>query len=82
MATDGTMADYCDILRSHESSDTLNMEVLRFGTGELLEGQLNGRELAVTAVLDNGHQPGPITAMRMIMQMTIPPKPAEARAAC
>lgn len=54
MATDGTMADYCDILRSHKSSDTLNLEVLRFGTGELLEGQLNGRDLAVTAVLDNG----------------------------
>ena len=58
MATDGTMADYCDILRSHKSSDTLNLEVLRFGTGELLEGQLNGRDLAVTAVLDNGSSAG------------------------
>lgn len=51
LATDGTMADYCDILRSHKSSDTLNLEVLRFDTGELLEGQLNGRELAVTGTL-------------------------------
>lgn len=58
MATDGTMADYCDILRSHQSSDTLNLEVLRFNTGELLEGQLNGRELAVTAVMDTSGSTG------------------------
>lgn len=51
LATDGSLADYCDILRSHKSSDTLNMEVLRFSTGEILEGQLNGRELAVTGTL-------------------------------
>jgi S1-C subfamily serine protease len=51
LATDGTLADYCDILRSHKSSDTLNVEVLRFGTGEVLSGQLNGRELAVTGTL-------------------------------
>jgi hypothetical protein len=52
LATDGTMSDYCDIVRSHASSDTLNVEVLRLGTGEILDGQLNGRELAVTGVLD------------------------------
>lgn len=49
LATDGTMSDYCDILRSHKSTDTLNLEVLRFATGEVLEGQLNGRELATVA---------------------------------
>lgn len=48
LATDGTMADYCDILRSHNPGDTLSLEVLRWANGELLEGQLNGRELAVT----------------------------------
>lgn len=45
LATDGTMADYCDILRSHNASDTLNLTVLRFDTQEILEGQLNGRVL-------------------------------------
>lgn len=45
LATDGTMADYCDILRSHNDTDTLNLTVLRFGTQEVLEGQLNGRAL-------------------------------------
>ena len=46
LATDGTMADYCDILRTHDRSDTLSIEVLRFASQEVLEGQLNGRELA------------------------------------
>jgi serine protease Do len=45
LSTDGTMADYCDILRTHNRDDTLSLEVLRFATQELLEGQLNGREL-------------------------------------
>ncbi|MBX3011819.1 MAG: trypsin-like peptidase domain-containing protein [Caldilineaceae bacterium] len=48
LATDGTMATYCDILRSHEPNDVLAIEVLRFDTQELLEGQLNGRELAIS----------------------------------
>lgn len=45
LATDGTMADYCDILRSHASEDVLSIEVLRFATGEVLEGELNGTPL-------------------------------------
>jgi len=45
LATDSTMADYCDILRTHNPGDTLNIQVLRFATQEVLEGQLNGREL-------------------------------------
>jgi serine protease Do len=48
LATDGTMADYCDILRGHASDDTLGIEVLRFETEEVLEGQLNGRELELS----------------------------------
>lgn len=45
LATDGTMADYCDILRTRNATDTLGVEVLRFDTQEYLEGQLNGRAL-------------------------------------
>ena len=45
LATDGTMADYCDILRSHDSTDPLNVEVIRYASQEILTGQLNGREL-------------------------------------
>lgn len=56
LATDSTMADYCDILRSHDAGDTLSVIVLRPGTGEILEGQLNGRELAVTGSIDTSGQ--------------------------
>ena len=45
LASDGTMSDYCDILRSHSADDTLDIEVLRYGSGEVLTGQINGREL-------------------------------------
>lgn len=44
LSTDGTMSDYCDILRSHDSGDPLSIEVLRFDTEEVLEGTLNGDE--------------------------------------
>lgn len=48
LATDGTMADYCDILRSHDSGAQLSVEILRFDTEEVLEGTLNsGEELAL-----------------------------------
>ncbi|MGB4323456.1 MAG: S1C family serine protease, partial [Anaerolineaceae bacterium] len=45
LATDGTMADYCDILRTRNPDDTIAVEVLRYASEEYLEGQLNGREL-------------------------------------
>lgn len=48
LATDGTMADYCDVLRTHDATDTLAIEVLRFASEEVLEGQLNGRPLEVS----------------------------------
>jgi len=48
LALDGTMADYCDVLRSNTPEDTLAIEVLRFSTEEVLEGQLNGDPLATS----------------------------------
>jgi len=52
LGRDGTVTDYCDVLRSHSSDDTLDVELIRFGTGEIMEGQINGRELEVTSYLD------------------------------
>jgi serine protease Do len=46
LGMDGTMATYCDILRSHDATDVLKVQVLRMSTEEVLEGQLNGRPLA------------------------------------
>ncbi|MFN2199302.1 MAG: trypsin-like peptidase domain-containing protein [Anaerolineales bacterium] len=54
LATDGSMADYCDILRTHSPSDTLAVSVIRWDSGDIYEGQLNGRELAYTGTLDSG----------------------------
>ena len=45
LATDGTMSSYCDILRTRSASDTYSLEVLRFDSQEVLEGQINGRAL-------------------------------------
>ncbi len=43
---DGTLASYCDVVRSHAATDVIDIEVVRLGTGEVLEGQLNGAPLA------------------------------------
>ena len=70
LATDGTMADYCDILRSHQPTDQLAIEVYRSATDEVLEGRLNGGALEtvfsfaaevddIAAPEDGGTTPGP-----------------------
>ena len=48
LATDGTMSDYCNILRSHEREDVMSLRVLRYDSGEVFVGQLNGRELELS----------------------------------
>ena len=41
IGTDGTMADYCDVIRT--SGETpITIEVLRFDTSEILTGEING----------------------------------------
>jgi len=46
IGSDGTMATYCDVIRSHQVTDVIDMTVFRTTTGEELSGQLNGRMLA------------------------------------
>lgn len=48
IGVDGTMRDYCDVLRSHAPDDQLAIDVLRFATEELLAGELNGDILTQT----------------------------------
>lgn len=50
MGAGGTMADYCDVLRTHGPEEVLSVEVLRYQDGKYLTGQLNGRPLAVEGV--------------------------------
>lgn len=48
LAEDGSMATYCDIIRTQGAENPLGMEIVRFDTGQTLEGQFNGRALSVT----------------------------------
>jgi S1-C subfamily serine protease len=62
LASDGTMSQYCDILRSHQPEDALSIQVLRWADNQVLEGQLNGRQLAVTesgGTTSSGGEPTP-----------------------
>ncbi len=54
LATDGTMSDYCNILRSHQPSDTLSLTILRFADQTVLQGEINGRQLAVAQTFTTG----------------------------
>ena len=49
LGTDGTMKDYCDILRSHDPSDVLSVQVLRYSENARLEGEFNGAPLEPVA---------------------------------
>ncbi len=63
VGADGTMSEYCDVVRSHSPDDVLDIEVYRFATDEVLEGQLNGRVLepvfSFATQLDDGAAPTP-----------------------
>jgi serine protease Do len=48
LALDGTMSDYCDVIRTQGSDATMSIEVLRFATEEVYEGQLNGTPLELS----------------------------------
>jgi serine protease Do len=50
LATDGTMADYCSVLRTHGTNATLALEVFRPSDGGVYVGQLNGDPLEVASL--------------------------------
>jgi serine protease Do len=47
IVSDGTMTDYCNVIRTHDPEDTLTVEVIRLRTEEILKGQINGQRLEV-----------------------------------
>lgn len=61
---DGTMADYCDVLRSHKPGDAIQIEVLRNDTDAYWEGTLNtDKVLAQTeSTADRVSSPGTTVA--------------------
>lgn len=50
LATDGTLGDYCSILRTHGTDATLAIEVFRPSDGGTYVGQFNGRPLEVSSM--------------------------------
>jgi serine protease Do len=53
LAADGTMADYCDILRSHLPTDALAVEVFRPNELTVYEGTLNAAPLEASTSFAN-----------------------------
>ncbi len=80
VATDGTLYDYCDIIRSHSPTETLPVEVLRLETGELLSGQLNGRPLEVVSTFGSptgGETPSGDTTTGSVPGTTVNPNASQ-----
>jgi len=48
MGLGGTVAGYCDVLRTHGTEATLSVQAWRPATDQILEGQINGSALKVT----------------------------------
>ena len=61
LAQNGTLQEFCSVVRSHRATDHLAVKIVRAATGGLLEGQLNGRALAQSAQLP-GYKPGQASA--------------------
>lgn len=51
LAQDGTLADYCDVLRTHGQDATLDVDVYRPADGIYYRGQFNGDALEAVQVL-------------------------------
>ncbi len=62
LGREGLMTDYCDVLRTHKDTDTLSVKVVRLKSGEILEGQINGRELKATQTLSQSGSTADATA--------------------
>jgi len=60
LGEEGTMATYCDVLRSHGPEDVLAVEVYRGDEDAVYEGQINGTELEFASGGDGGDELGVI----------------------
>lgn len=54
LGQDGTLADYCDVLRTHGQEATLDVDVYRPAEGIYFRGQFNGDVLEPVEVLSSG----------------------------
>ncbi|PJJ73347.1 serine protease Do [Diaminobutyricimonas aerilata] len=56
LGTDGTMADYCDVLRTHGQDATLSVELYRPSEDVYYDGQFNGDAVEAVSVLSQTDQ--------------------------
>jgi len=54
LAADGTMTEYCDVLRTHGQDATLSVELYRPSEDAYYRGQFNGEPIAAAPVIGNG----------------------------
>ncbi|MBK8014193.1 MAG: trypsin-like peptidase domain-containing protein [Deltaproteobacteria bacterium] len=55
VGTDGSMKDYCDVIRSRDEGAVMSLEVFRPDTAQVLTGEFNGR--AIKAIDDDSSSP-------------------------
>lgn len=53
VGTDGTMADYCDVLQTHGQEATISVELYRPADGIYYSGQFNGEEVKGVSVVQS-----------------------------
>lgn len=51
--TSGTYKEYCSVLRSNDVDDAMGVRVLRLDTKEVLEGEINGKEIQPVFSFEN-----------------------------
>lgn len=67
LATDGTLADYCSILRTHGTDATLTIDVYRPSEGATYTGQFNGRTLTASSVPGPTSQPSATPQAKLVV---------------
>ncbi len=58
VGVDGTMSDYCDVLRTHGTDATLDVELYRSTDGLYYRGQMNGEAITAVEVIGGGNGEG------------------------
>src|SRR4029453_284325 len=54
LAVDGTMTEYCDVLRTHGQDETISVELYRPSEAAYYRGQFTGEQIAAAPVVGNG----------------------------
>jgi serine protease Do len=58
MARDGSMADYCQVLKTQGADAAIDFRIYRPSEGSVYEGQFNGKEIKLVSSGSNGGQGG------------------------